>query len=142
MSFPVFLGRWLDPRVPIGRASFLAFQVLGVLIERFLSHWLRLTEIPQAASRLGFVACVIVLFATLALLALKRLTDVGWSWTWAVAVLGPVVLDTTVAMGNAEISLIRVLAYLSMVWYVGYIALAVVLCIAPSEEIERRVARP
>jgi hypothetical protein len=54
-----------------------------------------------------------------------------------VAVLGPVVLDIIVAMGNVESSIIKVLVYMFMVWYVGYILLVVVLCIASSAEIER-----
>lgn len=78
-----------------------------------------------------------MLFTILALLTLKRLTDVGWSWAWAVAVLGPVVLDIIVAMGNAESSIIKALVYLFMVWYIGYVLLVVVLCIATSAEIER-----
>jgi hypothetical protein len=83
------------------------------------------------------VACVVVLFAVMAIATAKRLLDVGWPRWWSFLVLGPVLLDTLSGIRKADSAFLKSAAILSAVLCVGYLALVAVLVLKKQRGIQR-----
>lgn len=124
-------GRWLDPRIPMGRAAFLIAQFLGWGAER--------TVLARIAPRgispwLLFVLCLLLLYGALALVTVKRLADINWSRVWCLAILGPVLFDVLlVGVGDANSQFLKIAAYPIVASTVGYLVLVVLLSGMPGE---------
>lgn len=118
------LKRWLDPSIPTGSVGFTVIQAFGLVLEGVLRP--RIWAADLAVKTL-LTACMMLVFAIMAIATTKRLVDVCWSRWWTVLIGGFVLLDALSALHAKTSPLLIFVAILCAVLCLGYLGLVFVL---------------